>query len=288
MKKPLLIGLAGGGLLLALVVMFGLREIRNFRPDATPDAAPAPGAEPPTIRFVKDPQPAPAFTLTDLDGKRLSSADWRGKAVLINFWATWCGPCRAEIPDLIRLQEKYPDKLLIVGLSQDLDPPEKVKEFAREMKMNYPVAMSSEEIERKFGGVFGLPTSFVIDTAGRIVQKHIGLRNPLLYETEIRALLDLPVPLKVERFVDTGQVMLANAKNATEYPGVDLSKLNAEQRKVAQRQLNEMECTCGCGLTVAQCLVNDTSCDVSKGMAKQAVESLLAGKPNLAPEGAKP
>jgi hypothetical protein len=154
--------------------------------------------------------------------------------------------------------------------------------------MNYPVAMSTEAIEKSFGGVFGLPTSFVIDTEGRIVQKHIGLRNPLLYETEIRALLDLPVPLKIERFVDTGQVMLANAKNATEYPGVDLSKLNADQRIAARRHLNEMQCTCGCGLTVAQCLVNDTSCDISKGMAKQVVDTLLTGKPYLAPEAAKP
>jgi hypothetical protein len=96
------------------------------------------------------------------------------------------------------------------------------------------------------------------------------------------------VDAKVEQFDDTGQVMLANAKDATEYPGVDLSKLNAEQRKAAQRQLNEKECSCGCGLTVAQCLVNDTSCAVSKAMAERVVAGLLSGKPNLASEGAKP
>ena len=133
-----------------------------------------------------------------------------------------------------------------------------------------------------------MPTSFVLDTEGRIVQKHIGLLDPALYETEIRALLDLPVEATVERFEDTGQVLLTNAKNATEFPGVDLSQLNAAQKKAAQRQLNEGECSCGCGLTVAQCLVNDSSCDVSKGIAKQVVDGLLSGTPALAPAGAKP
>ncbi|MBI4481013.1 MAG: redoxin domain-containing protein [Acidobacteria bacterium] len=288
MRNAKWLALCVGGLTLALIVLVGLRDIKRFRDGAPAESADASGKELPTIRFVKDPQPAPAMALTDLDGKPLSSINWRGKVVLLNFWATWCGPCRAEIPDLIRLQEKYPDKLLIVGLSQDLDPPAKVKQFADEMNVNYPVAMSTEEIERSFGGVFGLPTSFILDTEGRIVQKHIGLRDPVLYENEIRALLDLPVDAKVERFDDTGQVLLSNAKNATEYPGVDLSKLNGEQKKAAQRQLNEQQCNCGCGLTVAQCLVNDTSCEVSKEMAAKVVEELLEGKPSLAPDDAKP
>jgi thiol-disulfide isomerase/thioredoxin len=78
---------------------------------------------------------------------------------LLNFWATWCGPCREEIPDLIRLQTEYADQLLVVGLSTDVDPPSKVKQFAQQMKINYPIAMAPPEIEAKFGGVFGLPTS---------------------------------------------------------------------------------------------------------------------------------
>ena len=287
MKKAKLIAIFAAGITLALVVLFGLRDIERFR-SGVPVDSPEVSGEIPTIRFVKDPQPVPPLTLTDLDGKTLSSADWRGKVVLLNFWATWCGPCRAEIPDLIRLHEKYADQFLVVGLSTDVDPPKKVKEFAEEMKINYPVAMAPPEIEAKFGGVFGLPTSFILDTEGRLVQKHIGLLDPALYEIEIRALLDLPVQARVERVEDTGQVLLANAKNATEYPGIDLSKLNAEQKKAAQRLLNENECTCGCGLTVAQCLVNDSSCAVSKEMAAKAVKELLAGSPSLAPESAKP
>jgi thiol-disulfide isomerase/thioredoxin len=286
MKKAKLIAICAAGLALAVIVVIGLRDIRQFR--AREIEAPAAGKEIPTIRFVKDPQPAPEFTLTDLDGRPISSAALRGKVVFVNFWATWCGPCQEEIPDLIRLQQKYADHFIVVGLSQDDAPPAKVKAFAQAMKINYPVAMSQAALETKFGGVFGLPTSFVLDTEGRIVQKHIGLRNPQLYEMEIRALLNLPVNAKIEQFQDTGQVMLANAKDATEYPGVDLSKLNPEQRKAAQRQLNEKECVCGCGLTVAQCLVNDTSCSTSKGMADQVVQELLTGKPYLAPASAKP
>jgi thiol-disulfide isomerase/thioredoxin len=288
MKRARLIAICTVGLSLSVILVFGVRDIRQFRAREieTPAAATA-GKEIPTIRFVKDPQPAPDFTVTDLDGQPISSAALRGKVVFVNFWATWCGPCQEEIPDLVRLQQKYAGRFVVVGLSQD-DAPAKVKEFVRAMKINYPVAMSQASLEAKFGGVFGLPTSFVLDTEGRIVQKHIGLRNPQLYEMEIRALLNLPVNAKVEQFQDTGQVMLANAKDATEYPGVDLSKLNPEQRKAVQRQLNEKQCACGCGLTVAQCLVNDSSCSVSKGMADLVVQGLLTGKPYLASEGAKP
>ena len=155
-------------------------------------------------------------------------------------------------------------------------------------KVPIAVLVTTEEIESKFGGVFGLPTSFLIDTNGKIVQKHIGLRHPLLYETEIRALLSLPIPVKVEEVEDTGQVMLANAKNATEYPGVDLARLTADQKMAARQHLNKLECTCGCGLTVAQCLVNDTSCDVSKGIAKQTVDDLIAGKTFSTPDSINP
>jgi thiol-disulfide isomerase/thioredoxin len=288
MKPTKLMAIGVAVATLALVVIFGLRDIERFRAGVPAGPAERPAAEIPTIRFVKNPQPAPSLTLTDLDGEVLSSTDWRGKVVLLNFWATWCGPCRAEIPDLIRLQKKYAGQLVIVGLSTDIDPPKKVKEFAKEMNINYPVAMAPPDIESKFGGVFGLPTSFILDTQGRIVQKHIGLRDPTLYELEIRALLNLPVEVHVERFEDTGQVLLANARNATEYPGVDLSKLNAAQKKSARRKLNEEVCTCGCGLTVAQCLVNDSSCAISKAMATKVVNELLAGKPSLAPEGANP
>ena len=123
-----------------------------------------------------------------------------------------------------------------------------------------------------------LPTLFLLDTNGGVVQKHIGLRNPVLYETEVRALLGLPVEAKIETFEDTGQIFLANAKRATELPGVDLSKLTPEQRKVALREFNRKNCNCKCDLTLAQCRINDTSCPVSEKLAKQEVEKILHGE----------
>src|SRR5438034_1178856 len=104
-----------------------------------PDPKPNP-ADPnaPTIRFVRNPDPAPEFKLAALDGKPIALKDAKGKVVLLNFWATWCGPCRAEIPGLIELQKKYPDKLQVIGLAVDVDSAEEVKQYAAKVGMNYP------------------------------------------------------------------------------------------------------------------------------------------------------
>jgi thiol-disulfide isomerase/thioredoxin len=232
-----------------------------------------------TIRFVKNPEPVPQFTLKDLDGKAISQADWRGKVVLLNFWATWCPPCREEIPELVKLQSKYAPRLQIIGLSVDQGPAEPVnryvKRFVQQQRINYPVAVPSPELQAEFGSIVGLPTAFLLDKNGRVVQKHIGLRDPVLYETEVRALLGLPVDAKIETFEDFGQVFPANAKRATELPGVDFSKLTPEQKKVALRQLNEQMCTCGCRLTLAQCRINDSTCPVSLKLAAQVEEKVL-------------
>src|SRR5260221_3146878 len=110
--------------------------------------------------MLREPITTPAFTVTALDGRSITSSEWRGKVVLINFWATWCPPCRAEIPDLVALQDKYRDRLQIIGVSQDEAPPDVVRRFVAEHKINYPVIMASAEIEKLFPGVSALPTSF--------------------------------------------------------------------------------------------------------------------------------
>lgn len=229
------------------------------------------------IRFVKNPDAAPAFALPGLDGKPVTLDEAKGKIVLLNFWATWCGPCRAEIPDLIRLQESYKDKLEIIGLAVDDDDPSLVEKFAKKAGINYRVAMASEEVRAKYGGIPALPTSFVLDNEGRVVQKHVGLNNPALYEIEIRALLGMPIPFKVETFEDTGQVFLAHADRASELPGVDMSKLTPEQRSVALRRFNAESCTCGCGMTLAQCRINDSGCGVSKAITARIVADIAKG-----------
>jgi thiol-disulfide isomerase/thioredoxin len=226
------------------------------------------------IRFVKNPDPAPALGINDLDGNPITLDDFKGKIVLLNFWATWCGPCRAEIPDLIELQNKYKDQLAILALATDEDDTALVKKFSQKAGINYRVGMSSDELRRAYGGIPALPTSFVIDPQGRVVQKHIGLNDPSIYELEVRALLGLPFDGTVDYFEDTGQVFLKNAERATDLPGVDLSKLSAAQKAVALRRFNAESCTCGCKMTLAQCRVNDTGCAVSKGITAKIISEL--------------
>src|SRR5262245_16639353 len=106
------------------------------------------GGEKLTLRLLEAPQPVPEFSVRDLDGKTITSGSLRGKVVIVNFWATWCPPCRAEIPDLIALQDKYRDQLQIIGISQDETGPEDVRKFATEQRMNYPIVMSTPELEK--------------------------------------------------------------------------------------------------------------------------------------------
>ena len=226
------------------------------------------------IRFVKNPYTAPALKIKDLDGKPISLEDDKGKVVLLNFWATWCGPCREEIPDLIQLQKKYKDQLAIIALATDEDEPAEVKKFAQKAGINYRIGMATDSLRGEYGGIPALPTSFVIDAQGRVVQKHIGLNDPKVYDLEVRALLGLPFDGKVDYFEDTGQVFLKNAERATELPGVDLSKLTAAQKTIALRRFNSESCTCGCKMTLAQCRVNDTGCGVSKQITAKIISEL--------------
>ncbi|HUJ33170.1 MAG TPA: TlpA disulfide reductase family protein [Candidatus Acidoferrum sp.] len=241
----------------------------NETPDDDPDER--------VVRFASNAIPAPPFLVADLNGNIISTADFHGKVVLLNFWATWCPPCREEIPEMIDLATRYKDRLQVIGVSMDDGPEDEVRDFAKQIGMNYPVVMWSREMVREYGGVPALPTSFVISPEGRVVQKHVGLYSIDVYEMEIRALLGLPVNAKVETFEDTGQIFLKNASLATELPGVDFKGLDAEQRKAALKRLNSESCDCGCRLTLAQCRINDTLCPISKKMAAQVVKEILAG-----------
>jgi thiol-disulfide isomerase/thioredoxin len=231
-------------------------------------------AQLPVIRFVRDPDPAPDFKLKDLDGKDLSLSSLRGKVVLLNFWATWCGPCRAEIPSLIQLQNRYKDRMQIVGLVVDDDDQVAIHKFAESEGINYPIALASDEIRIAYGGVMALPTVFILNADGRVVQKHVGLFDPALYETEVRVLLDMPVAAQVERFEDTGEVFLKHADRATNLPGVEFGSLSPEQRNAALHKFNAEGCNCGCKFTLAQCRIYDPACQISLKRTKEIVQSV--------------
>jgi thiol-disulfide isomerase/thioredoxin len=236
------------------------------------------------IRFVRNPDLAPDLKSKDLSGKELSLEAYKGKVVLLNFWATWCGPCRAEIPSLIRIQEAYKDRLQIIGMDVDDDDEEQLRAFVKAQGINYPVAMTSIPVRLAYGGIAALPTVFVINQNSKVVQKHVGLFNPALYEIEARALLGLPVPAIVETFEDTGEVFLKHADRATMLPGVDTSKLTPEQRIAALHKLNAEACDCGCKYTLAQCRIYDPACNISKERAAAIVKEAAKLPPKDAPE----
>jgi len=258
--------------LTAAVLMGGCGRTQTAHADAVHTRQDTADAN--VIRFVKNPDAAPPFQLNDLNGKPVSLAEAKGKIVLLNFWATWCGPCRAEIPDLVDLQKRYADKFEIIALATDEDDPDEVRRFVLQSGINYRVAMSSDAVRRDYGGIAALPTSFVIDPEGRIVQKHVGLNDPSIYELEVRAMLGQAVDAKVEYFEDNGEIFLKNAERATELPGVDFSKLNANQRSVALRRMNAESCNCGCKLTLAQCRINDSACRVSLALTAKVVSQV--------------
>jgi thiol-disulfide isomerase/thioredoxin len=130
------------------------------------------------------------FTVKDLDGKQVPLSTFKGKTVLLNFWATWCGPCKAEIPGFVELQVKYRDQLTIIGYSVDDDAP-KARAFAQQYKMNYPILLGEgrEDVQDAFGPIWGIPASFLISKDGKICKKHLGIAPKNVFDKEIAALL---------------------------------------------------------------------------------------------------
>jgi len=133
--------------------------------------------------------PAADFTLQDLDGNDVSLSDYKGQVVLLNFWATWCGPCKIEMPWFVEFQRQYKDRgftVLAVSLDDDIDP---IASFVEEYELNFPVVWGNEETAQKFGGVVALPTTLIIDRDGNVVDSHTGLVSKSVYEEQIEGLL---------------------------------------------------------------------------------------------------
>jgi thiol-disulfide isomerase/thioredoxin len=242
-----------------------------------------------TVQLLRDPIDVPAFTMTDINGRTLSTADWRGKVVLVNFWATWCGPCRVEIPDLIALQEKYRDQLVIVGISEehpddpnhagDAEDIALVKKFAAERSINYPLVLATPDLRKLFPEVMALPTTFILDREGKLVQKTVGLLNAKATEASTRVLAGLSHNAEIVRVDPDKALGVANLAQVKSIPGVDLTSVPADKRTEALVALNEAECNCGCGLTVARCRIDDPACTVSLPIAKTIVEKFASANP---------
>ena len=135
-------------------------------------------------------KPAPDFELSTLDGKKVKLSDLRGKAVLVNFWATWCGPCKIEMPWLADLQTKYASKgLVVLGISVDEGSADKIASFSKEMGVNYTVLRTTDEVSDAYGGIDGLPTNFYVGRDGIVVEQVAGMVSKDVMESEIQVAL---------------------------------------------------------------------------------------------------
>jgi peroxiredoxin len=133
---------------------------------------------------------APAFMLKTVDGKTVSLSDYKGKAVLVNFWATWCGPCKLEMPWLIDLQKKYAAQgFTVLGISEDDGSPKNVGDFAAKMGVDYPVLMANDSVSKAYGGIDYLPTSYYIGRDGKVVLEVGGIVSQNEIDANIQKIL---------------------------------------------------------------------------------------------------
>ena len=132
---------------------------------------------------------APQFVLNDINGKKVKLSSYRGKIVILDFFATWCPPCVKEIPHFVNLQKKYGKKgFIMLGISLDSKNTKKLKKFIKEKKINYPILWANKKVKKDFGGIRAIPTTFVIDQKGMIYKKYVGYRSEKTFIKDIMAL----------------------------------------------------------------------------------------------------
>jgi cytochrome c biogenesis protein CcmG/thiol:disulfide interchange protein DsbE len=137
-----------------------------------------------------DGEKAPDFSLKSVDGKTVKLSDFKGKIVIIDFWATWCPPCRRGIPDLVAIQNEFKDKVVIVGISLDREKTIKdVPGFVKDYGINYPIVYGDDKVVMSYGGIQSIPTSFIVDKKGNVADMHVGLVSKETYTNKIKELL---------------------------------------------------------------------------------------------------
>ncbi|MFH1783814.1 MAG: TlpA disulfide reductase family protein [bacterium] len=164
--------------LLLFIIAVGCTKTPNVEGESTPKPSSEKGL-------------APDFTLEDLEGNEITLSELRGAVIILDFWATWCPPCRDEIPGFIKLYDKYNEKgLEIIGISVDKGSDGQLIKFAEEWNMNYPIVRSTNDVNKAYGGIRAIPTTFIIDKKGKIRNKHIGFASYETFEEEVLELLN--------------------------------------------------------------------------------------------------
>jgi thiol-disulfide isomerase/thioredoxin len=221
---------------------------------------------------------APTISVTDISGERLDLLNYRGKVVVLNFWVTWCEPCRAEIPELLELQKRHVDHgLAIIGIALE-DDADSVQATCKQLNIGYPIALGDKKLSAVFGGV-GFPTTFVIGRDGRIYSKHVGATNLRVLEDEVEQLLAIDEAAELANFRPAGKsepIELPKPEELnSEVPGVDISQLNAAQLADFKILLEKKQCDCGCHRALLQCLKEDSACDHSRKLGREELEKFL-------------
>lgn len=225
---------------------------------------------------------APTFSLNGFFGKKVSLAEYRGKVVLLDFWATWCGPCQMEIPGFIRLQRRYGSQgFQVLGIVMR-DQPQNVPGFYKQFGMNYPVAMGNESLAELYGGIVGLPTTFLIGRDGRIYSKIPGAMGEDFFEPAIKTLLAASPDEEVKNFhpmegSEPTQVETPAQANSP-VPGIDVSKLTKSELADYEGLLSKQQCPCGCQMTVLECRKTDPGCATSRQVAQDILAKMQKAK----------
>ncbi|MBM3819420.1 MAG: TlpA family protein disulfide reductase [Acidimicrobiia bacterium] len=182
------IGMAAVAVALGMLTMI---PEPGYDPDAPPPAADGQAGSEGDGGLLQPGSPAPLnYTMKDVNGTDVTLSSFKGKVILVNFWATWCAPCKVEIPHLVELQEQYKDDLVILGVSVD-DTAEKMKPYAEQLKINYPllVGLGHDDMQEAYGPLWGIPVSVFIDREGNVSKRHSGIATKEQFEREIIAAL---------------------------------------------------------------------------------------------------